>query len=276
MKYLDTLNKEQKLKNNRSRKKVIKFDSALPNKIVFDEDKEKKQKREYDSYKVLFKSCKYEHVPKLMDSDTGDERDGDKKQKEGEVEKTHLYFAVAEDEVKVIAEERKSGVSMNAITSYLNTMFKSYHKYKNIKKEYSIICGLVQNVDFITTLENMDRVIAAELYVDKKLLGSESLNILDRNDKNLRRDIMISMKSKKNMSLGKHNFKNLYNKVIGSSSEITKIRIYGKNDDKKDVLLDSTIMKRADYVNAELDSKGIVISSSIFSEMEENMKCERI
>lgn len=273
MKYLNSLNKEKKLNKNRKTKKVMKFDSAILSSIEFDEDEEKQK---YISYKVLFKSCKYEHVPALMDSDTGDERKGDKKQNEGEVEKTHLYFTVVADEVKIIAEERKNGVSMNAIISYLNKMFRDYHKFNKRKKEYSIIYGLVQNTDFINTLDNMERVVAAELYMDKKILGSEAYNLLDREDKNIRRDIMISMKSKKSTSLGKHNLKELYKKIIGNGSEIHKIRIYGKNDNKKDIFLDSTIMKRADYLDADLDSSGIVISSSIFREMEENMKCEKI
>lgn len=273
LEYINSLDQKQKMQNNRSQKKVIKFDSAIKSKITFNEDI---KKTEYISYKALFKSCKYEHVPKLMDSDTGNEREGDKKQTEGEVEKTHLYLTVKKDEVMVIAEERKSGVSMKAITSYLNKMFRKYCKNIKIKKDCSIVCGLVQNEDFIKTLENMERVIAAELYIDKKILGSESLNLLNRQDRNLRRDVMISMKSKNSMSLGKHNLKELYNQIIGKGSKITKIRIYGKDDNKKDISIDSEIMKRADYINAQLDSKGIVITSSIFAEMEDSMKCEKI
>lgn len=273
MKYLNLTSREQRLKKNNSTKKAIIFDSAIKSDIIFNDDNEKEK---FISYKVLFKSCKFQHVPALMDSDTGEERLSDKKPNEGEVEKTHLYLVVTKEEVKVISEERRSGVSINAIIDYLDKMLKSYYKSKKTKKDFSLIYGLVQNTDFIKTLRNMERVVAAELYIDKKILGSEAYTLLDRNDDNLRRDIIISMKSKKSTSLGRHNFIELYKRLTGSGSEVHKIRIYGKNDNNKDIFLDSTIMKRISHIEAELDSKGIVISNSIFREMEEIMKCEKI
>lgn len=57
-------------------------------------------------------------------------------------------------------------------------------------------------------------------------------------------------------------------------TEIKRIRLRGKDVNQMSVVIDSLNAKRKDEVYVELDQSGIVISSSIFSKMEEAIMVE--
>ena len=57
-------------------------------------------------------------------------------------------------------------------------------------------------------------------------------------------------------------------------TEIKRIRLRGKDVNQMSVVIDSLNAKRKDEVYVELDQSGIVISSSIFSKMEEAIVVE--
>ena len=130
--------------------------------------------------KVVFKSCKYNHSPNYMSSIDGSERKSGKKNYEGEKEKTHIYIKAKSDEAMVLLEERRSGVSIGKIVKYLNKWLKKYFEETNTKNDYKIIYGLYPSKSFIEYLNGMKTINIAELYTHKKILGSETMNLLDR------------------------------------------------------------------------------------------------
>jgi hypothetical protein len=67
----------------------------------------------------------------------------------------------------------------------------------------------------------------------------------------------------------KRNLRRIYHQVIGEETEITRIRIYGSDEQNMSIKLDSDFMKRLEYVQAELLDNGIVNSNSILERMVE-------
>ncbi|MGG4549393.1 hypothetical protein ABER02_16650 [Rossellomorea marisflavi] len=219
-----------------------------------------------DVIELVFKSCKYNHSPDYMSSVDGSVRPSSKELFEGEKELTHLCIKVTSVEAEVILEERRSGVTINEIIKYFKKCMREYNTNNQIPKNFSLEYGIVPSDDFITSLNGMTRVKVAEIYKHKRILGSEALNLLNREDLSMKEDIMITMKAKKGESLGKTFIKRAY-QIIGEDVETKRIRVYGNDEENKGIKLDSEMMKRLDFIKAELHQNGVVNSHSIFDKM---------
>lgn len=223
-----------------------------------------------DTIEIIFKSCKYNHSPDYMSSVDGSVRPSHKQLHEGEKELTHLCMKVTSLEAEVILEERRSGVTINEIVRYIKQCLRVYNGQNQISNNFKLEYGIVPSDDFVTSLEGMTKVKVAEIYKHKRILGSEALNLLNREDHSMKEDIIITMKAKKGESLGKTFLKRAY-EVIGEDVETKRIRIYGNDEDNKGIKLDSDMMKRLDFVKAELNENGVVNSGSIFNKMIESL-----
>jgi hypothetical protein len=222
----------------------------------------------YYATKIIFKSCKFNHRPPLMSSIDGSERNSDKKPQEGEKEKTHLCMHIHDTEAELILEERKNGVTIHEIVKYLNSRLRKYLEQKRLKPEFAITHGIVPSEAFLENLKSMTRVSIAEVFTGKKILGSEFLNLYEHEDSSMRNDVMITLKSKRSENLFKRHLKAIYERLIGQDEIITRIRIYGADEEGKHVKLDSDIIKKVDYINTLLDENGIVQTSTMFEKME--------
>lgn len=225
---------------------------------------------ETELVKIIFKSCKYNHSPNYMSSINGTERESDKSLNEGEKERTHILGRFYKDEFKFILEERKSGMAIGSIVKYLNHFINEYHNTKEDIPYFRVEYGIVPLENFEKNLEKMIRVCGADIYIHKKLLGSEGLDIMERTDSFMRDEIKLSCKVKKGESLIKRNLKKMYNSAISEGEEISRIRIYGRDENNVNVFLDSDIMKKIEYVDTILnEEKGTVDTHAFFSKVEE-------
>lgn len=220
-----------------------------------------------DVFKVTLKSCKYNHSPDYMSSIDGSIRDTDKKIYEGEKEITHLCINVKNVEAEVILEERRSGVTINEVTNFLNQCMRLYNGQTETPNNYKLIYGLVPSVDFLTSLETMQEVKVAEIYEHKRILGSETMGLLDREDHSMKDEVIIKINAKRGESLLKRNFGRIYEQIVGEETEVTRIRIYGNDESNMSIKLDSDVMKRLEYVKADLDDNGVVNSNDVLEKM---------
>lgn len=74
-------------------------------------------------YKIIFKSCKYNHSPDYMSSTDGSERPTDKQLHEGDKELTHMCMRIDGNEVFTIFEERRNGVTIGGVIKYFSEIF---------------------------------------------------------------------------------------------------------------------------------------------------------
>lgn len=217
--------------------------------------------------KVLFKSCKYNHNPKYMSSIDGSERETDKQPEEGEKEKTHLCMRISSFEAKVVLEERRSGITINGITNYLNNKLREYLTKNEKSKNFKIIYGIVPVSGFIQELERMSRLKFAEIYTYKYMLGSEAYGLLDREDLSMKEEVVITVKAKPKESLAKRTGTYIFNQITAEDSKVSRIRIYGKDQAGKNIMLDSLLIKKMEYINTALDNDGTVNTASIMGHM---------
>ncbi|MFE5321656.1 hypothetical protein ACFQ88_23410 [Paenibacillus sp. NPDC056579] len=217
--------------------------------------------------RIVYKSCKYNHNPDYMSSLDGTERESDKKPFEGEKEKTHLCIRISTYEAELILEERRSGVSINEIVNYLNKMLRKYLINKNLPKNFKIKYGIVPSKNFLEILKTMKDVKIAELHTNKFMIGSEAMNLLEHEDKSMKDDIVITMKAFAKESLLKRNISKLYSSLTTTQSKISRIRLYGHDQEGKFIRLDTDNSRKMQYIEVSLDANGTVNTDSIFEKM---------
>lgn len=214
--------------------------------------------------KIVFKSCKFNHSPEYMSSIDGTERESDKKSFEGEKEKTHLCITIGNNDAEVILEERRSGVSINTITRYLNGKLTDYLNAKDEKRDFKIVNGIVPVKNFLSELKKMKSIKVADIYTHKKVLGSSMLGILEREDAGMKEEILLTAKAKQKENIAQMAIRACYGAV---GTTVSRLRVYGSDIEGKFVKLDTDKMKKTESIDVGLDTNGIVDTGDMFSKM---------
>lgn len=255
--YLNELPDQNKLFNDEKTKKAV----ALSN--LRDETKEG-----LHLYKIVFKSCKYNHSPDYMSSRDGSERVSDKRLDEGDKELTHMCMRIDGNEAYTVFEDRRNGVTIGGVISYFNRYFKDFLRTKGIEENFYLWAGIVPPDDFITALNNTTRVSVAEIFVDKSVLGSGYLGLMDI-DASSQDDLVMTLKSKHRQSLPKHAIQSTFRKLSTAGTVVNRIRLYGKDINRMNVMIDSLHQKKVEEVIVDLLPNGVVDTYSIFAKIEE-------
>ena len=257
MTFLNELSENERLLNDQSQNKAFSFDKVISEK-----------KNGKILIKIIFKSCKYHHSPNYMSSTDGSERKSEKRLDEGDKELTHVSMRLDSDEAFVIVEQRRNGIAMGKIMYYLNRFWGRYLTSDDEYCEYDLAWARVLDDDFIEALNNANRICSAEVWLEKKYVGSEYLNLINLTE-TAEKEVSIIIKAKRRESLIKESLKSMYYKCISEEDKISRIRLKGKDIDKFDVLIDSMDNKRTKEITVDLKENGIVDSYSIFAKMEE-------
>lgn len=257
--YVQSLPDENKLFRDEKNNKAVALSS------VRDETKQG-----LHLYKIIFKSCKYNHSPDYMSSTDGSERPTDKQLHEGDKELTHMCMRIDGNEVFTIFEERRNGVTIGGVIKYFNKLLHTFLAQEGIPDDFYLWASIIPPEDFLTALESADRVSIAELFVEKKVLGSGYLGLMDV-DANSQDDLVMTLKSKPRQSLPKRALKQTFLSLTTEGSQVSRIRLYGKDINKMSVMIDSLKGKRVEEVTVDLTPNGVVDSYSIFAKIEEVM-----
>lgn len=218
--------------------------------------------------KIIFKSCKYNHSPDYMSSTDGSDRPTDKQLHEGDKELTHMCMRIDGNEAYTIFEQRKNGVTIGGVIRYLNRLFKNFLDQESISDTIYLWASIIPPESFLVSLDAAVRISIAEMFVDKKVLGSDYLGLMDI-DCNSQDEIVMMLKSKPRESLPKRAMKKAFNSLATEGTELKRIRLRGKDINKMDVMIDSLEGKKIDEVAVNLTSTGVVDSHSIFAKFEE-------
>lgn len=255
--YLNELPDQDKLFNDEKTKKAVSLSSLR------DETKEG-----LHLYKIVFKSCKYNHSPDYMSSRDGSERVSDKRLDEGDKELTHMCMRIDGNEAYTVFEDRRNGVTIGGVISYFNRYFKNFLRTKGIEESFYLWAGIVPPDDFMTALNNTTRVSVAEIFVDKSILGSGYLDLMDI-DASSQDDLVMTLKSKHRQSLPKHAIQSTFRKLSTAGTVVNRIRLYGKDVNRMNVMIDSLHQKKVEEVIVDLLPNGVVDTYSIFAKIEE-------
>jgi hypothetical protein len=125
---------------------------------------------------LVFKSATHSFRPPLIDGKTIAERENPKKLLEGERHKTHLISKAIDGDLILILEKGKDALNINQLLSYFNHFLSLLDLDARLKFSYEIIA----KDSFLEEIQNLNRVVCADVFVDKQLLGSNSLNYSKR------------------------------------------------------------------------------------------------
>ncbi len=218
--------------------------------------------------KVLFKSASNNYRAPLMSRSTGEERDNPKTLDEGETVKTHMVIKYTRQEVFVCLEKSSGTMTMQQFVNYLNSKATLYHKHVGTEKNYLFDFMIIVEDNFLQEVKGLERIIEGELYVNKSILGGEALNYSERTE-NVKEDLKLIVKAKRSMSIV-NMIIDTFNKLnSGKVSTINRIRVRGKDDHANEVLIDSELIAKMQFVNSEINIEtGEVNSASIFESMD--------
>ncbi len=226
-----------------------------------------------NTVKLVFKSAKHSYRSPLVDKITLNERNNPKSMDEGERTKTHCVINYNKDttndidEVLLIMERSRDGLSAAQFISYLKQMIIYYERTKKKNLSHTINYQIVAKDNFEAELEKLKRVKIATLHVSKRILGSESLNYSNK-IVNVQDYLVMNVKAQKGKTI-KEITKDFLLKFISDSQEINKLRIEGTNNDDNDVVLNTDLLAKREYITVEVDEDtGEVNSSSCFPELE--------
>lgn len=202
----------------------------------------------------ILKSARRQFRPNLINGVTATERENPKERMEGDVEKTHFAIRIDEqqDEVYLLLEFNYHGLTIQNFANYLSHFAKLYHEKKGESKRYSIQHSILARQNFLQELERLNRSILAEVYVNKRILGSEVLNLSNRT---------IPVKKYLKLTAFAEVGENITNFVVDTwnsmsdqeNSEVAKIRVKGKDTDNNNVTLDTSFLSKKEFIDIEVN-----------------------
>ena len=204
-------------------------------------------------FKGFFKSARNEFRPNLINKKTGEERPNPKQLAEGDIEKTHYVFKIAKkrDEVYLLLEFNFHGVTCSNIIEYFTSFYRTYLRSINNSQSFTIKLAFLPGNDFFDGLQQLTRTKIAEVHFDKQLLGSKALNFSNRTV-SLKKDLTLVAKAETGESI-KEVAVDFFNAFKQKDSSISKIRIFGNDENNNEVILDTSKIIKIDFVKVDLN-----------------------
>lgn len=201
----------------------------------------------------------------LIDKDKLSSRDNPKNTNEGEEKHTHLLLKTKGDEVYALLEQGRDVISMKMICEYLNFLYRKLYKIKESPLSFSIIAS----DSFEKALKSEITYFSlGEIFIDKQLLGSASLNFSDRIS-TVRETMILQIKPDKKKNI-RECLLDIFQRFCIDRTEVKRIRIKGKSSKGVDCFADTEIAVKKKEIKIQKDEKtGAVNSSYIFTQMKE-------
>lgn len=207
----------------------------------------------YDSnehcVELLIISAKHSYRAPLIDKDTVESRDNPKRINEGEQIKTHMLLKFMEDDAIVFLEMGLNILKMKNVVDYLNSFIRLNNTSSDETFDGLFSSEMMPRDDFNEVLNNMSRVVCAELFISKSLLGSDALNFCNiTND--IQENLVLSLKSEKKRSI-KDTICQIMTYFSGANSKINRVRIRGIMPNSNDSIIDTQFIIKKEYVEVE-------------------------
>lgn len=254
----------------KSKDKTQKFYELKDKKFCFIDTVNKTSLNDNDTvYYGIFKSARSDFRPNLINRKTGTERKNPKEISEGDIEKTHFLVKLSrtDNEVYLFIEKNFMGVSPVVFVNYITHFTVLYLQHIDKKRNFTIQRTDIPMNNFLTEVERLSRTVTAEVYFDKKLLGSDALNFSNRTV-SLKRDLVLTARASTKESITEVGI-DLWNKMQHKDSPISRVRIKGIDENDNAVLLDTSFFCRQEFITVELNAEtGEVNSTQLLSRLQ--------
>lgn len=217
-------------------------------------------------HRITFKSATHSFRPNLIHQQTVNERESPKQLEEGEVEKNHIIIKAINGDLIVVFEKHFDGIGIGHFVKYLNN-FNSHVEREDSSIRFTFGYEIIVKDDFLEEIANLSRVVSAEIYIDKQILGGEALNFSNRTTQ-IKQEVVVSVKANNKSSISEF-ATDIYAQFNGGSNRISKIRLVGRNHDNNEVVIKTDFIERQEFINPEMNLEtGEISTQDIFTEME--------
>lgn len=253
-----------------SKEKVDRKQDVNNEKIAFLDNINYDTTSEYHTMQILFKSAKHSYRAPLLDKNTVESRENPKTMSEGEQMKTHVLVKFKDGDAIIFLETGSNMLTCGNIVNYLNQALLSYNSQFREDDEQRLLgkfsFEMIARDDFQEILRGMDRVLCAEIFIDKSVLGSEVLNFSNTSEQ-VKENIMLTIKAERKKSI-KNTLYDIIDKYNGAQSKIRRIRITGKNTAGNASIIDTDFIVKKEFIEVQQDpDTGEYISSNVFSQL---------
>ena len=225
---------------------------------------------EYHTMQILFKSAKHSYRAPLLDKNTVESRENPKTMSEGEQMKTHVLVKFKDGDAIIFLETGSNMLTCGNIVNYLNQALLSYNSQFREDDEQRLLgkfsFEMIARDDFQEILQGMDRVLCAEIFIDKSVLGTEVLNFSNSSEQ-VKENILLTIKAERKKSI-KETLYDIIDKYNSAQSKIRRIRITGKNTNGNASIIDTDFIVKKEFIEVQQDSDtGEYISANVFSQL---------
>lgn len=215
----------------------------------------------------FIKSARNQFRPNLIDKKTGKERPNPKTLSEGDIEKTHFGIVLDTNlnEVFFIHEFNYYGVTFRNMLEYFKYFSKEYARKTDLPLNFTLKHYVIPKKDFLAVLKSMKRVKVADVYINKKILGSDALNLSNR-FVNVKEQVKLSIGSKMRETIRSTavDVFNLFNS--NDDNSISKVRIEGQDANGNDLIIDTDFMSKLDFITVDRKSDtGELVTSQVYN-----------
>lgn len=253
-----------------SKEKVDRKQDVNNEKIAFLDNINYDTTSEYHTMQILFKSAKHSYRAPLLDKNTVESRENPKTMSEGEQMKTHVLVKFKDGDAIIFLETGSNMLTCGNIVNYLNQALLSYNSQFREDDEQRLLgkfsFEMIARDDFQEILQGMDRVLCAEIFIDKSVLGSEVLNFSNSAEQ-VKENILLTIKAERKKSI-KETLYDIIDKYNSAQSKIRRIRITGKNTNGNASIIDTDFIVKKEFIEVQQDSDtGEYISANVFSQL---------
>lgn len=211
---------------------------------------------------LLFKSAKHSYRAPLLNKNTILERANPKHIDEGEQTKTHILLKFKDEDAIVFLETGQNCMTMKNIVDYINDFISRYNESSDKPIDGKFSFQMMVRDDYREVLNKMERVVWAEVFINKTLLASNAFNFSNHTEE-VQENIILKLKSEKKKSL-KTLMYDMVNRLNGTESSINRIKFSGKLDNENDCIVDTSVFIKREYIEViknkdtgECDSKSV-------------------
>lgn len=223
-----------------------------------------------DNIQTGYVSCGLKsHRPDYIDAENGEKRPNQKKKSEGEEEKVHFAVRYDKDKVTLLVETNGKAIQTEKIGYYfaiLNDRVRDL--LTQTKRIENIVCLPIPIDNVREVVKSMNKASLVELYYDKRILGSDFLNLTDRSSC-VKQEVIILIKNTREKS---SNIKEAAQDIFsnfGANPDIKRLRISGKDSQDSPFQVDTSFFGKKAFINVEPDlSKGVVNTTDALRQLE--------
>ncbi|UOK43406.1 MULTISPECIES: hypothetical protein [Flavobacterium] len=201
----------------------------------------------------------------LKDSRSNTKRPNPKRIEEGEEQENYFLLGFKSNgDIDLIMQNAGRGIKSLNLKNYLDKFMQKYLNSKGESKEFNLVEGAVISTED-TMIARLDRVTKTKIFIDKSILGEDSLNLANRTLQ-AREDLIIDIRAQKGQDI-----RDLLSDVrqrLVYNTKIDKIWVEGKDHNGNLSQFYLNKIQKSTFVTIDIDpTTASLISDSIKREL---------